>query len=188
MAKLIGAVAMAFPFSKDPIAGIRPIEDMVRSSPAAAPASRKQLALAERDVTRSIPRPEPAMAGDARMIDIATPISFGGFTRGHARCLRAAVERAGSRTPSRHLGRADSGTEDGQSGRRQARLDDQRATHGRRYGRRRRRHRHLHRWLARLRLRPPLPRYRRDSAALRARRSDHTAAQRQHVIQALYRA
>jgi hypothetical protein len=77
---------MAFPFSKDPIAGIRPIEDMLRSAPAAPPASRPQLALAERDLTRGIPRPEPAMAavnsGDARMIDIATPISFGGFTRG----------------------------------------------------------------------------------------------------------
>ncbi len=83
--KLIGAVAMAFPFSKDPIAGIRPIEDMLRSSvsaaPNAAPASRPKLALAERDLTRGIPRPEPAMAGDARIIDIATPISFGGFTR-----------------------------------------------------------------------------------------------------------
>lgn len=83
--KLIGAVAMAFPFSKDPIAGIRPIEDMLRSSPAAAPASRPQLALAERDLTRGIPRPEAGLAavssGEARMIDIATPISFGGFTR-----------------------------------------------------------------------------------------------------------
>src|SRR6202051_2895435 len=28
--KLIGAVAMAFPFSKDPIAGIRPIEEMLK--------------------------------------------------------------------------------------------------------------------------------------------------------------
>ncbi|MFY9728016.1 MAG: SpoIVB peptidase S55 domain-containing protein, partial [Bryobacteraceae bacterium] len=28
--KLAGAVAMAFPFAKDPIAAIRPIEDMVR--------------------------------------------------------------------------------------------------------------------------------------------------------------
>src|SRR5438552_14268220 len=38
--KLVGAVAMAFPFAKDPIAGIRPIEAMVRTStaPAAAPA------------------------------------------------------------------------------------------------------------------------------------------------------
>ena len=80
--KLIGAVAMAFPFSKDPIAGIRPIEDMLRSSPPASPASRPQLALAEKDLTRAIPRPQAslAMAGDARMIDIATPISFGGFT------------------------------------------------------------------------------------------------------------
>src|SRR5207247_4168161 len=29
--KLVGAVAMAFPYAKEPIAGIRPIEDMVRS-------------------------------------------------------------------------------------------------------------------------------------------------------------
>src|SRR6476469_10996444 len=28
--KLVGAVAMAFPFAKDPIAGIRPIEEMLR--------------------------------------------------------------------------------------------------------------------------------------------------------------
>src|SRR5205807_3909131 len=34
--KLIGAVAMAFPFSTDAIAGIRPIDDMLRVSPAAA--------------------------------------------------------------------------------------------------------------------------------------------------------
>ena len=37
--KLIGAVAMAFPFAKDPIAGIRPIEDMIRTSGAATPPS-----------------------------------------------------------------------------------------------------------------------------------------------------
>src|SRR4051812_49701292 len=39
--KLIGAVAMAFPFAKDPIAGIRPIEAMVRTStgPSATPPS-----------------------------------------------------------------------------------------------------------------------------------------------------
>jgi hypothetical protein len=34
--KLAGAVAMAFPFAKDPIAAIRPIEDMVRPSTVAA--------------------------------------------------------------------------------------------------------------------------------------------------------
>ncbi len=88
--KLAGAVAMAFPFAKDPIAGIRPIEAMVRTSTSAAPSSsppaaaagqRVAFALAERDLTRRIPRPEPAMAGEARMVDIATPISFGGFSR-----------------------------------------------------------------------------------------------------------
>jgi hypothetical protein len=88
--KLVGAVAMAFPFAKDPIAGIRPIEAMVRASNSdAAPASLPPpalgqlaaVALGEKDLTRRIPRPEPAMSGDARMIDIATPMSFGGFSR-----------------------------------------------------------------------------------------------------------
>ena len=87
--KLVGAVAMAFPFAKDPIAGIRPIEAMLRPSTAATPPSpapaasgqRAALALNERDLTRRIPRPEPVLGGEARMIDIATPVSFGGFSR-----------------------------------------------------------------------------------------------------------
>src|SRR5271157_746700 len=37
--RLVGAVAMAFPFAKDPIAGIRPIQDMMRTSTAATPPS-----------------------------------------------------------------------------------------------------------------------------------------------------
>ncbi|MEO8371978.1 MAG: SpoIVB peptidase S55 domain-containing protein [Candidatus Solibacter sp.] len=83
--KLIGAVAMAFPFAKDPIAGIRPIEAMLRTStsptPLPSPASRPALALNDRDLTRRFSRPEPALHGDARMVDIATPLSFGGFSR-----------------------------------------------------------------------------------------------------------
>ncbi|HKE26720.1 MAG TPA: SpoIVB peptidase S55 domain-containing protein [Bryobacteraceae bacterium] len=88
--RLAGAVAMAFPFAKDPIAGIRPIEDMVRpavSAPAPAPSEQRArapqpVALADRDVIHALPRPEPMFAGDSRMIDIATPIGFGGFSRG----------------------------------------------------------------------------------------------------------
>src|SRR5262245_43486289 len=84
--KLVGAVAMAFPFAKDPIAGIRPIEAMLRTSTTATPPSRAStpaaaLAFNERDLTRRIPRPEPVLSGEARMIDIATPLSFGGFSR-----------------------------------------------------------------------------------------------------------
>ncbi|MGO9258506.1 MAG: SpoIVB peptidase S55 domain-containing protein [Bryobacteraceae bacterium] len=83
--KLVGAVAMAFPFAKDPIAGIRPIEDMVRSpgpgAPvASAPSRHPAIALADRDLTRPLPRPASLWSGEARMVDIATPISFGGFS------------------------------------------------------------------------------------------------------------
>jgi hypothetical protein len=87
--KLAGAVALAFPFSKDPIAGIRPIEDMVRTFPslASAPHQNPILALAgvtpgDKALTRLLPKLVSASAGEDRMVDIATPLSFGGFTRG----------------------------------------------------------------------------------------------------------
>jgi hypothetical protein len=82
--KLAGAVALAFPFSKDPIAGIRPIEEMVRpanSAVASDPPKRPLVALADRDVTRGFSRPESAAPGEGKMIDIATPLAFGGFSR-----------------------------------------------------------------------------------------------------------
>jgi hypothetical protein len=80
--KLAGAVAMAFPFAKDPIAAIRPIEDMLRPSAVAAARPAGRVALADADLTHIFTKPAPAMAGDARMVDIATPLSFGGFSRG----------------------------------------------------------------------------------------------------------
>ena len=67
--KLLGAVAMAFPFAKEAIAGIRPIEEMIAAD--ANPPTEG--------------RPEPmrgALLGDTRLVDIATPVSFAGFTRG----------------------------------------------------------------------------------------------------------
>ena len=76
--KLVGAVAMAFPFSKDPIAGIRPIEDMLRPIchlPRQLRA-RNGPALARTRPHARCSRPEPAGAGERRMIDIATPISL----------------------------------------------------------------------------------------------------------------
>src|SRR5271157_3675586 len=60
--KLAGAIAMAFPFAKDPIAAIRPIEEMVRPAPTLAatpetpPARRAHIALADRDLTRVFSR------------------------------------------------------------------------------------------------------------------------------------
>ncbi len=79
--KLLGAVALAFPFSKDPIAGIRPIEDMVRPATmlAAAAAPKPPAELAANNLARQLPATPPLSAD--RMINIATPISFGGFSR-----------------------------------------------------------------------------------------------------------
>jgi len=62
--KLAGAVALSFPYSKDAIAGIRPVEDMLRVEP---------------DGPRVMAR-QRFMARDARLEEIATPVSFSGFT------------------------------------------------------------------------------------------------------------
>jgi hypothetical protein len=64
--KLLGAVALSFPLSKEAIAGIRPIEDMLHVTPQPP----QTIAAA----------PRPFIAGDARLEEIATPVSFTGFT------------------------------------------------------------------------------------------------------------
>ncbi len=79
--KLAGAVAMAFPFAKDPIAAIRPIEDMVRPSVVSAAPKAGSVSLADADLTHIFQKPPPALQGGSRMVDIATPIGFGGFSR-----------------------------------------------------------------------------------------------------------
>lgn len=76
--KLIGAVAMAFPYAKDPIAGIRPIEEMFRVGQFDnRPAPRR---LASGDVASLFPAREDSGVGDTRMTEVATPISLSGFT------------------------------------------------------------------------------------------------------------
>ena len=87
--KLIGAVAMAFPFAKDPIAGIRPIEEMLKVELAAPgrPAVANRLKPAGDTLLAGVlPPREAAGFGETRMTEIATPISLSGFTG-------AAVER-----------------------------------------------------------------------------------------------
>ncbi len=66
--KLLGAVAMSFPLSKEAIAGIRPIEDMLQVTPRPP-----------QNIAAATPR-RPFVAGDARLEEIATPVSFTGFT------------------------------------------------------------------------------------------------------------
>ena len=80
--KLIGAVALAFPYSKDPIAGIRPIEEMLRVDFAirAAPTSSCRAYRPRVAAPEGSPEAPAAGFGDSRMTEVATPISFSGFT------------------------------------------------------------------------------------------------------------
>jgi hypothetical protein len=88
--RLVGAVALGFPFSKDAIAGIRPIEDMLALAETPA-APERTAVLARLSDSRKLPSPAalwnpalqaPLKSGMGDMIDIATPLSFSGFTSG----------------------------------------------------------------------------------------------------------
>jgi hypothetical protein len=89
--KLVGAVALSFPQSKEAIAGIRPIEDMLTAGPAgsraiadAGPERGADAPGGSRDMASMAaarpPRARQYFAGDARLEEIATPVSFLGFT------------------------------------------------------------------------------------------------------------
>jgi len=76
--RLVGAVALAFNFAKEPIAGIRPIEQMLEVGAQPTASTRPQrAALPKREIPLA-----PSMAGvdSASLIEIATPVSFSGFT------------------------------------------------------------------------------------------------------------
>lgn len=76
--RLVGAVALAFNFSKEPIAGIRPIEEML----AVGDPTGKQPAVKAREhaPVRKVASTVDSLA--SKLIDIATPVSFSGFTAG----------------------------------------------------------------------------------------------------------
>ncbi len=76
--RLLGAVALGFSFSKEPIAGIRPIEEMLAvGEPAAkAPAQPRASATPRRDV----PLGGGIESMATSLMEIATPVSFSGFT------------------------------------------------------------------------------------------------------------
>jgi len=70
--RLVGAVALAFNFSKEPIAGIRPIEEMLAVGDSGRPAAPKVASNAVSNVDSFA----------SKLINIATPVSFSGFTSG----------------------------------------------------------------------------------------------------------
>ncbi|MGO9094246.1 MAG: SpoIVB peptidase S55 domain-containing protein [Bryobacteraceae bacterium] len=81
--RLVGALAMAFAFSKEPIAGIQPIEQMLRVREPGPPMPHQARAGLWDGQLASVLLPSEDVLewGGTRMLDIATPVSFGGFTR-----------------------------------------------------------------------------------------------------------
>lgn len=78
--KLIGAVALAFPFAKEAIAGIRPIEEMLETAPVPQRRVRAARSPLNLDLAAALSRPLEVAAGGERMVEISTPMSFSGFT------------------------------------------------------------------------------------------------------------
>jgi hypothetical protein len=80
--KLLGAVALGFPFSKEPITGIQPIEQMIGNANSAPSTKRAGVNYSEvQSNWASWFRPEPpSPATKPKLRAISTPIAFGGFT------------------------------------------------------------------------------------------------------------
>ena len=84
--RLVGAVALAFPFAKEPIAGVRPIEEMLDVT---------------RDPVAAGERTQVAFGRDAqsKLMEISTPLSLAGFTRSAFDQLRSGSESDGAFEP-----------------------------------------------------------------------------------------
>ena len=67
--KLLGAVALGFPFAKEPIAGIQPIENMIADATFGEPAKR----------VAAIPAPSAAQAA-GQLTNLPVAVSFSGFS------------------------------------------------------------------------------------------------------------
>jgi hypothetical protein len=93
--KLIGAVALSFPFAKEPIAGIRPIEEMLRLG-AERPAQRAALPQSGvADLASLLPRREEVDSQGQRLQEIATPLWLSGFTRKTLEAFAPSLRLAG---------------------------------------------------------------------------------------------
>ena len=79
--KLLGAVALSFPFSKEPIAGIRPIEEMLLAASTPPTPPRAELPNNPFNLAALLPTPNHYDLGPSRLTEIATPFWMSGFSR-----------------------------------------------------------------------------------------------------------
>ena len=98
--KLLGAVALGFPFSKEPIAGIQPIESMIddatfggpQDSPAGVPVSSRLFSNGFDSLLQLFsPHAPNRLSPFGEMSEILTPLSLSGFTRQAVTTLDASL-------------------------------------------------------------------------------------------------
>src|SRR6185312_11597841 len=90
--KLLGAVALGFPFSKEPIAGIQPIEQMIESTPSRAAVQSLSRTNYKQFASNMLDQFKPTLAALAprsqpELHDISTPVAFSGFTEATVRAF-----------------------------------------------------------------------------------------------------
>lgn len=101
--RLIGAVALAFPFAKEPIAGVRPIEEMLDVTRDPAPAGERTQVAFGRD-------------SQSKLMEISTPLSLGGFTRSAFDHFAPELRAMGLEPMQGALGGGGAATADGKMG------------------------------------------------------------------------
>ncbi len=116
--KLLGAVALGFPFSKEPIAGIQPIEQMVSESSLNAPVARPRFPSPSQVsfwnfYRRGIPvsnadvPAEPSVTTPfGHLTPLGIPLSFTGFTPATLQTLSAGFQSLGFQTAAGLSGQA----------------------------------------------------------------------------------
>jgi hypothetical protein len=100
--KLLGAIALGFPFSKEPIAGIQPIESMIADStpPPASPLaasgqSRLVRRLPQSWAAASLPPRLNLSSSFGNLIEILSPLALSGFTSATLDTFAADFRRLG---------------------------------------------------------------------------------------------
>ncbi len=126
--KLLGAVALGFPFSKEPIAGIQPIEQMIAGATFTPPAAGRPV-VAIADAHRKFPEALTALSKDpsqapvsrfGNLTEISTPLALSGFTSRTLDTFAAEFRKlgfepqqgvsAGSATSQQYTGRIEPGS------------------------------------------------------------------------------
>jgi len=96
--RLMGAVALSFPFSKEPIAGIRPIEEMLQVTDAPAAGARRAAnypAPGQVNLAAALPKRGEYEIGPGKLAEISTPMWMSGFSRGAFDFFAPALRAAG---------------------------------------------------------------------------------------------